>query len=391
MKILHVTNAIGWSGGLEQMVLLISELQKKGHQNILVCPPQSEAIPRLLAPSPHTASFTHPVLHTPPPSEIPLIEGNKVNGQGIIVESLSMFQEYDLFAAWKLNRIIKKYQPELVHAHHPLAHSLALLALLALSPSLVVSRRVSFPPKKNPFSRWKYRSKKISSFVTVSKGVKEILACSGVESSRIQVIYSAVHLEKFFPRSPNHELKKTLQIPDGFSVIGKIANASRWKGQHIFLEAAKNCIKKNAKLCFLLAGRDTEKLTGEVEKLGLAKHVRLLGMRTDVPEILSILDLSVNSAISGEGLSGALRESLAMGIPVIASDVAGNAELVRDGVTGFLVPANLPELLSEKILYALENYPLAKELAKKGKEWVEENCAVSVMVNKHLELYKSIS
>lgn len=360
MKILHVTNAVEWSGGMEQITLLISELQKRNHQNILVCPPDSKLI-------------------------------GKISNPEVQIAPVPMFQDYDLIAAYKLRQLIRRYSPDIVHAHHSIAHAVALLSLLfSNSPALVVSRRVSFPPRKNPFSRWKYKSKRINKYAVVSQAVKQTLINGGVDASKIEVIYSGVNPEKFFPCAPSKKFRNELHIPDHFSVVGKIANFSPWKGHHVFLEAAKRCVSKNPKIFFLLVGKETESLAPAVERLEIAASVKLMGFRKDVPEILSILNVSVNSAIEGEGLSGAMRESLMLEIPVVASDVAGNREIVREGETGFLVPPNDPVSLSEKILYALENYSQAKEMAKKGRAWVMQNATVEKMAEKHLQLYQSM-
>lgn len=359
MKILHITNAIGWSGGMEQISLLVKELHKRNHQNILVCPFASELIPKL--------------------SQIQ-----------IPIEPMRMFQDYDLAAAYHLYRLLKLYQPEVVHAHHPTAHAISLLALrIVPTPAFIVSRRVSFALRANPFSKWKYQSKRIDRYSVVSKAVKDTMIQGGVKPEKIEVIYSAFNQEKFFNCAPNQKLKDELNIPNDFKVVGKIANFSLWKGQHVFLEAAKLCLKKNPKIIFLLAGKETESLFSKTLELGISKSIKLLGFRKEIPEILSNLNLSVNSSIEGEGLSGALRESLALGIPVVASDVSGNREIVQDGITGFLVPAKDPKKLAEKILFCLANEIKAKECAKKGQDWVREHASCKVMVDHTLRLYQS--
>lgn len=357
MKVFHVTNAVGWSGGMEQISVLVEALKKQNHENVIVCPPDSGLT-------------------------------EKFHNSGITVEPLPMFQDYDLISAWKLRRLVQRYSPGIVHAHHAIAHAVALLALTGTKkPALVVSRRVSFPPRKNPFSRWKYRSSRIDRYVVVSESVKQTLVQGGVDASKIHVIYSAVNLKKFSPRKPDERLKADLHIPSDYAVVGKLANFSLWKGQHIFLAAAKKCLEKNPKIIFVLVGKGTETLTGQVKELGIADSIRLLGFRKDVPEILSILDVSVNCAVEGEGLSGAMRESLSMEIPVVASDVAGNREIVKDGETGFLVPRNDPDSLAQKILHALQNRPQAKTLAQKGRRWVMENASLEKMTENFLNLY----
>jgi glycosyltransferase involved in cell wall biosynthesis len=89
--------------------------------------------------------------------------------------------------------------------------------------------------------------------------------------------------------------------------------------------------------------------TARVKTLGIQDHVTLAGFRTDMPEVLSLLSASVVSSLAGEGFSGVLRESMCMGVPVVATAVGGNAELVKDGQTGFLVPPGNAEALAEAL------------------------------------------
>lgn len=360
MKILHVTNGVEWSGGMEQIALLTAELKARGHENFLACPPGSKQIPRLA------------------PLSIP-------------IEQISMLQDYDLIAAWKVRKLIQKISPDIVHSHHAVSHAVTLVALTGRpKPPLVVSRRVSFPPKKNPFSRWKYGSPRIDAYSVVSRSVKDILARGGVTPEKIHVIYSALKPERFSKPESASKTKKELGIPQSAQLVGKLANYSRWKGHHIFLEAAKILLLHNSAVKFLLIGKDTESLGTEVRRLGLEGAVKILGFRTDVPDLLSALDVSVNSAIEGEGLSGAMRESLMLGVPVVASDVSGNREIVKDGETGALVRPNDAQALAKGILSALANPQAARARAEEGRKWVLENATVEKMASDTLKLYQSL-
>ncbi len=360
MKILHVTNAVGWSGGLEQMSLMIRELARRGHQNIVVTPPGSELIA-------------------------------KISDCAAGTRQIPMRQDYDLIGAHKIRRAVFETSPDIVHAHHPTAHALTLVALSFTSaPPYVVSRRVSFSPRKNPFSRWKYGSARITRFVAVSQAVKQTLVDGGVNADKVEVIYSSAKIKEFFPKPPSAAVRSELKIPEGYSVIGKVANVSRWKGQHVFLEAARQCLRKNPKMVFVLVGKHIDTLAEPVKNMGLQDSVRLLSFRKDIPDVLSVFDVSVNSAIEGEGLSGVMRESLAMEIPVIASDVAGNREIVKEGKTGYLVPPGDAAKLSEKIFEVLAKPDEGRKLAKAGRDWVLANATLDIMVGRYEQLYQSL-
>jgi glycosyltransferase involved in cell wall biosynthesis len=368
MRTLHVTNAVKWSGGLKQISILLRELDRRGHDNILVCSPESELPDRL------DADLRRRVL----------------------VERVAMHQDYDLFAAARLRILISAHRVDIVHAHHSRAHAIALLSLAlapgsAKRPGLIISRRVSFAPSGNLFSRWKYCSNRIGGYAAVSCGVRDTLSSGGVEPSKIRVIYSAVDPAEFSEdATTSRRVRAEIGIPEGVSVVGKIGNYGIAKGQHVLLEAARECLRTDPRIVFLLAGRGLEMIASDVASLGLEQAVRVLGFRTDVPALLSIMDMSVNAAIGGEGLSGAMRESLLMGVPVVASDVSGNKEIVRDRETGRLVPPGDPRALAAAILEGLAQPLEGRRMAQRGREWVLKNAVPETLVEGTLGLYRSV-
>jgi len=113
------------------------------------------------------------------------------------------------------------------------------------------------------------------------------------------------------------------------------------------------------------------------------------GFRTDIPELLAAMDLTVCSSIRGEGLTGTIRESLAMRVPVITTDVGGNRELVRDDETGYVVPAKDSSVMAERILSLLRNPGRRREMGFAGRKLVEEIADNKKRVDTVLSLYKA--
>jgi glycosyltransferase involved in cell wall biosynthesis len=109
-----------------------------------------------------------------------------------------------------------------------------------------------------------------------------------------------------------------------------------------------------------------------------------------VPDILSCVDLSVNAAVQGEGLSGALRESLIMGLPVVASDVAGNKELLKSGLGGWTYPKGDAAALAEKIIWVRGHLDEAKESARRWRETNLSEFTLGATVEKTDALYRKL-
>jgi glycosyltransferase involved in cell wall biosynthesis len=282
---------------------------------------------------------------------------------------------------------------DLIHAHRAHAHSLGLLTALVTRRRFIVSRRVSFAPKDNLGSRLKYRSRGVTRIVAVSQAVKDVLVGFGVDPRKITVIYSGSDPGRYHSGLNGGAVRAELGIPGAAPLVGKIANFYHgWKGHDTFLEAARIVVSQIPDARFLLVGHETDggKARAMVDRLGLSERVTLAGYRTDIPEVLSALDVSVNSPRAGEGLSGAIRESLAVGRPVVATDVGGNRELVRDGETGLLVSPDDPAALAAAVVRLLRDRDLAARLAGNGARFVRERLTVERMVEATEALYREV-
>jgi glycosyltransferase involved in cell wall biosynthesis len=137
-------------------------------------------------------------------------------------------------------------------------------------------------------------------------------------------------------------------------------------------------------------GTDSEKMKEAVARRGLEGAVTLAGYRPDVPDILSAVDLVVNCPKSREGLSVIALEAMATGLPVVATDVGGIPEIVRDGETGLLVPPDDPSALARAVTMLLSDADLASRLAGAGARLVREELSVEKMVERTEALYRDV-
>lgn len=359
--VLHVTESHGWSGGTVQALALAQDLRRRGWGQVFAVPAAGE-FARACADA------------------------------GFEVVDLPIFQDYDLRSAWRVAGLARERGAAIVHAHHSQAHAVCLVARLFAPFRLVVNRRVSFRPKRNPFSRWKYASKRIDAYLAVASSIRDLLVEAGVEPARIHLVPSGVDLDRFAPGEPDPEVRRAAGWVAGLPLIGKLANAAPWKGQTVFLEAAKILRERGVRARFVLAGRDTDKPEWRAlaEKLGIAADVAFLGYWTKVPELLRGLDISVNAAVGGEGLSGALRESLALAVPVIASDVAGNRELVAHEETGLLFPPGDAAALAGAVERLLKDPDLARRTARTGRARVEAGFSRGAMADRVEKVYLNL-
>lgn len=302
--------------------------------------------------------------------------------------------EWDYASIIQLWRIMKREKTDVVHVHKGLAHTLAYIAArLAAVPVFVVNRGVTFP--LTVFNRAKYRFRGVSRIVTVSQEVKEVLIQSGrIPPEEIVVIYGGVDLSRFDWRLKSPSLLQDLGIKPGSTIIGMIGNLREWKGHRFFLQAVKEILPSYPDIVCLIIGSDGGRDGKAVKKcasdLGIEQQVIFTGFRKDIPELLSLMTFTVNAATAGEGLTGALRESLAMKKPAIATAVGGNREIILPGKTGFLVPPRNPAALAEAMLSLLADPKKGELMGEAGYRLVTEKLSYQMRIEKMEALYQEL-
>ena len=351
--VLHIDSAETWRGGQQQVLYLAQKL--KDYESIIACPPQS-----LLA--------------------------ERAKATGLKVSSVQMHGEWDLLAVYKLKKIIKNNSIKIVHLHSPHAQALGLLAAKSAGNcKVVLSRRVDFHIRKNILSRAKYSN--VDRIIAISKRVKEVLVADGLPEEKVDVVYSGVDIERFQNVKGDYLISE-LGLNKDKLCIGNIAALAWHKDHRTLIEAARIVVDEFPKVIFLIVGdgplrREIEIL---IKKLNLEEEVKLFGFRQDIPEILSVLDLFVLSS-SWEGLGTSLLDAFASKVPVVATNVGGIPEIVKDRVNGILVPPGNPGALAGAIISLLKSRDLGGRMAEEGFRLVKEKFSVERMVEETRKIY----
>ena len=184
---------------------------------------------------------------------------------------------------------------------------------------------------------------------------------------------------------------RELSLDDECRIIGNIARLSAQKGQKHLIEAAAIIVEQNKSVKFLFVGEGEleAELKALVEGKGLQNYFIFTGHRTDIPRLLSALEMLVMPSLF-EGLSFAAMEASAMGIPVIATAVGGMQDLVINGQTGLLVEPGVSIALAQAILWMLGYPQEAKKMGSAGQERFRELFTQKLMIEKTEELYESL-
>jgi glycosyltransferase involved in cell wall biosynthesis len=222
----------------------------------------------------------------------------------------------------------------------------------------------------------------VASFVATEEGCrrdKMVLIPNGVNEAALTV--------------PGDGLAKRseLGISDRTPVVGAVSRLAWKKGMRHLLAAVPRLLEVLADLRVIIVGDGPlrSELAAQASALGVEKHIAFLGSRSDALELLSTFDVFVLPS-EIEGMSNALLEAMAVGRPVVATDVGGNPEVVVDGETGFVVPPADPDRLAAAILKLLQAPDMAREMGAAGRQRVCEEYRVDVMVRRIENLYDSL-
>ena len=354
-NILHVNTARTWRGGEQQLVYLVEGLRDRGHNNFVACQPNS-------------------------------ILAEKLSSRGVTVITLPMRGEWDIFAAVRLAKIIRRHNIQIIHLHTAHAHTLgSLAAKVTPGCKVIVSRRVDF----HIHSSVKYKLG-IDRIIAVSEGIKSVLVKDGVPTGKISVIYDGVDLSKFNNLRSADYLYREFALKKGAPIIGIVAALAPHKHHQNFLAAAKIVKGEFPAARFLIVGEGELKkeLKELCRKLELYNEVIFCGFREDIPELVSIFDIFVLSSYL-EGMGSSLLEAMALAKPIVATNTGGIPEVVKHGLNGLLVPPRDSEALAKAIIDLLKDEEKRKEMGLEGRDMVRE-FSTAQMIEGTLEVYKQV-
>lgn len=235
--------------------------------------------------------------------------------------------------------------------------------------------------------------RRVDRIVAVAHAVKRALAWRRlVPPWKIEVIYGGVDMELFHPEVDGAALREDAGIAPDQKLVTLPGALVEKKGTRFFLEAAARLVRERDDLHFWIVGRGSREaaLRELCAKLGIAGHVAFLGQRSDMPAIYAASNLVVCASIKGEGLTGTLREALAMARPVVTTDVAGNTELVEEGQTGYVARPGDAASLAEAIARALSDEAEARRRADAGRRRVLDWCTEEVRSARVEGLYRRV-
>jgi len=333
-----------------------------------------------------------------------LLEGGPVaealRGSGVPVEILGLGVLYaprGLAGLARLARRLRRTAPDVLHTYLVSANVFGAVAgRLAGVPAVITSRR------DTGFSRnWRLRlfeewlvNPIVDRVVAVSPAIAETTRRErGLRPERILTIENGVDLAALEPgRRLRDDTRRSWGLSAEDTAVGVVGHLSPIKGHADFLHAAALLAAAHRRVHFFVVGDGPlrSSLEALARDLGLGDRVAFTGARDDVPRLLGMLDV-VAVPSHAEGMSNALLEAMAMGRPVVATAVGGNVDVVRDGVTGLLVPPGDPPALAGALAELIANPSLAAALGVEARCRVGQELSLERMLRRYEELYRSLA
>ncbi|HEY0159089.1 MAG TPA: glycosyltransferase family 4 protein [Thermoanaerobaculia bacterium] len=364
MKILQVLEFNQFNtGSVHQMFQAASGLRERGHEVVIATRPDA-------------------------------VMAAKAAEKGIRYYGFPFRHQFDLATVRGLRRMLREEQPDVIHAHKGVAHGLTLLASWGHPVgAFVVNRGVSFPLDR--WNRRKYRTSRVDRVVTVCRQIKDVIVESGkLPDEKVQVVYAGTDVTHFDPAKwDRRAFRREKQIADDAFVVAQVG-VRDWKGWKELIDSVGDVAATHPNIHLLLIGCRWDAEKEEVERyarsLGLAAHVTGIEYRTDMPNVFASSDVVVDASWAGTGITGTVREAMAMEKPVIATNAGGNGELVSSPDVGWLIPMKDRMALTRALTEVIEDPERAARVGRAAREHVVRGFSKELRITKLEELYSSI-
>jgi sugar transferase (PEP-CTERM/EpsH1 system associated) len=310
---------------------------------------------------------------------------------GIRVMALGKKNGLDFGLIFKLARILKKEKIDVLHTHNFGAWFYGSLAGKLAGVKVINTEHSNVPDnKKLQIHGEKLMARLSNTIICDSVAVADfMLQIQNIPKSKIKVILNGVDTDLYKAHKGLNSFRETLGISETTAVIACVARLHPRKNHQGLLEAALKLKQytKDFKLLIIGQGQCKDSLEGYVKENGLSDNVLFLGNRRDIPKLLSIVDVFVLNSYS-EGLPIAILEAMASSIPVIATNVGGNSEIIGvDSKAGVLIPVDSPNRLANEIFNLVSDKTKCFRMGATARERVEEKASLNAMVKHYENVY----
>ncbi len=320
---------------------------------------------------------------------------HELESQGIEVHACRKRSGFDPGAVGRLRAWLRAVPGAVVHTHNANAHYHTVAAGLGLPLAKVINTRHGMGASQ-PGSRgeWLYRRtmRRTDIVAAVCEAARARFAQQGVRPRKqLLSVPNGIRVEDFSCASEERRaaLRNVLGFAPGVRIIGTVGRLNPVKDQATLLRAFARVHAQSADTALALVGDGALRATLQAQSaaLGIGDAVRFLGDRSDVRQLLQGFDMFVLSSLS-EGYSMALLEACASGLPIVATDVGGNREIVVDGRNGFVAAPADEQALAEAMAALLREPARAVQMGQAGRDWALREASIATMAARYDALYR---
>jgi glycosyltransferase involved in cell wall biosynthesis len=323
----------------------------------------------------------------------------QLRASGVETVIVPSTRSWDIGFLRKFIRAVRDFETDLIHSHLPGANLYSCLAGYWTGIPVITTYHGELFLPGSPVGHAGVKNRIVrklaSKIVLVADYLRhDFVSIARFPVSKLSIIYNGIPIAG--PGADFDPVRKRQSVglaPDDLAV-GIVANFRPPKGYQYFMEAVRIVHKELPDVKFLIVGQGEgdirQKVEDTIKEYGLQDNVKILGFRSDVPELLQIIDLFVLSSIS-EGLPLAAVEAMAASKPVVATKVGGMAELVQSGTSGYLVPPADARKLADRMIAVLKDSSLRESMGSAGREIAVSTFSIEGMVASYQQLYEGLT
>ncbi len=354
----HCGSSIG--GGEKQLYYLVTHLEKNLYQPIVVCPDDG-----IFAEQLREANIPTIILNLPPWRKM-----------------VSRLTRYT--AAAKLTDLVKEHNIQLVHTSDSWLNPYLLPVKNQLNVPVISHVRNLLTPAQV----LKYAFDQMSHIIAISEQSKNPIVQAGIPSEKIDVVLNCVDLSVFQPNLIVKDKKS-----DQF-LVGIVGRIEPFKRQKNYVEIASQVVKQcqNVRFHIIGAALDTSEhrayerdVRQSVSEYKLEKMIHFTGHRNDMPHAMQELDLLVTLSAGS-----VIAEAMASGKPVIGTPIGSTSDMIIDGVTGWVIPLDSIEAISDKIVQLVTDFDKCKKMGKAARKHAEKTFSIELHVQKIQNIYEKL-
>jgi glycosyltransferase involved in cell wall biosynthesis len=323
--------------------------------------------------------------------------GEGLMAEGYPVHVVGRRPGIDWRCSWRLAPLLRRHHVALVHAHlfTPFFYGALARLLYARPPILFTDHGRPFPdhPNRKHLLANRVLLQRRDRVVGVGQAVREgLIRNEGFPAARVGVVYNGIDLPAFAGAAADRAaVRQELGLTEDEFAVLQVARLVPDKDHVTAVRAMERVVRERPDVRLLVVGEGPELPTIQdaVARLGLHCHVRLLGLRTDVPRLLAAADLFLLSSVT-EGIPLTVIEAMAAGLAVVSPDVGGVSEVVVHGETGGLVPARDPDALAAMVVMLADIRSMRNRMGRAGRERAEKRFSETTMVAEYRRLYREM-